>query len=127
MTPAEVVGRFLAAINFHDVDSLTALMTDDFLFVDSVGNRVNGAATMTGGWRAYFSMCPDYWVRADDMIANGDALLLSGEAGGTIDGVSWKIPSAWKAVVSDDRVREWRVFADNTPVYEILAKRAKQA
>jgi ketosteroid isomerase-like protein len=124
MKPAEVVGRFLAAINFHDVDSLAALMSEDFLFVDSLGNRVNGATAMKSGWQAYFSMCPDYWVRADDIMANGDALLLSGEAGGTIDGVSWKIPSAWKAVVGDGQIREWRVFADNKPVYEIIAKRS---
>ena len=123
MKPAEVVGRFLAAINFHDVDSLTALMSDDFLFVDSLGNRVNGATTMKSGWQTYFSMCPDYWVRADDIMANGEAVLLSGEAGGTIDGVAWRIPSAWKAVVNDGQIREWRVFADNKPVYEILAKR----
>ena len=123
MKPAEVVGRFLAAINLHDVEILTRLMADDFLFVDSLGNRVNGAATMTRGWEAYFSMCPDYWVRADDVMASGDALLLSGEAGGTIDGVAWQIPSAWKAVVNDGQIREWRVFADNTPVYEILIKR----
>jgi ketosteroid isomerase-like protein len=34
MKPAEVVDRWLTAINVHDVDGLTALMADDFLFVD---------------------------------------------------------------------------------------------
>jgi cation transport regulator ChaC len=81
---------------------------------------------MKGGWQAYFAMCPDYWVRADTVMADGNMLLVTGEAGGTIDGVAWTIPSAWKAVVSDGLVREWRVFADNKPVYEILAKRLRQ-
>ena len=122
-TSREVLQRWLAAINVHDVDRLAALMADGFLFVDSLGNRVNGAATMRAGWQAYFTMCPDYWVRADTVMADGTILLVTGEAGGTIDGVAWTTPSAWKAVVSDGLVREWRVFADNKPVYEILAKR----
>ena len=31
--------------------------------------------------------------------------------------------AAWKAVMRDGKVMEWRVFADNKPVYEILARR----
>ena len=78
---------------------------------------------MEKGWRSYFTLCPDYWVRGDQVMTEGDTLLVSGEAGGTIDGVPWKIPAAWRAIIRDDRVAEWQVFADNTPVYKILAKR----
>jgi hypothetical protein len=49
--------------------------------------------------------------------------LAGGEAGGTIDGVGGKVPAAWKAVVADGLVVEWRVFADNKAVYEILGRR----
>lgn len=31
----------------------------------------------------------------------------------------------WRAVIRDGSVVEWQVFADNEPVYEILAKRGK--
>jgi ketosteroid isomerase-like protein len=58
-----------------------------------------------------------------DVIAKGGMVLAVGEAGGTIDGVTWRTPAAWKAVIRDGRVAEWRVFADNKPVYEILARR----
>jgi len=78
---------------------------------------------METGWMGYFSMCPDYWIRIDTVMDKAGGVLAVGEAGGTIDGQSWRIPAAWKAVVRDDRVAEWRVFADNKPVYEILAKR----
>ena len=57
------------------------------------------------------------------MIAEGDIVLAVGEAGGTIDGVLWRTPAAWKAVTRDGKVVEWRVFADNKPVYEILTRR----
>lgn len=125
MDPTETAGKFLAAINAHDVDALAALMTPDFLFVDSLGQRMVGGQRMEVGWRGYFIMCPDYWVRADYLIAREETVLAAGEAGGTIDGQSWRIPAAWKGVIRDGRVTEWRVFADNKPVYEILARRAR--
>ena len=77
---------------------------------------------MEAGWTGYFSMCPDYWIRTDYLMEEAGVFLAVGEAGGTIDGQSW-IPAAWKVVVRDDKVAEWRVFADNKPVYEILARR----
>lgn len=123
MNPAEILKQFVSAINNHDVKALTALMMADHLFVDSVGNRVHGAASMEAGWRGYFAMCPDYWIHTDYVIAEDDVALAVGEAGGTIDGVSWRTPAAWKAGIRNGKVMEWRVFADNKPVYEILARR----
>jgi ketosteroid isomerase-like protein len=123
----EILRRWLAAINDHDVGTLVALMAPAFVFVDSLGNQVQGAAKMAAGWQAYFAMCPNFWVRADHVSGDGPTLLLVGEAGGTIDGEAWRIPSAWSAVVRHGKIWEWRVFADNKPVYEILARRAGQA
>jgi ketosteroid isomerase-like protein len=120
----EILQQWLTAINVGDVATLTALMASAFVFVDSLGNQVQGAAKMAAGWQAYFAMCPDYWVRADHVMGDAATLLLSGEAGGTIDGVAWKIPSAWSAIIRHGKIWEWRVFADNKPVYEILAKRS---
>ena len=123
---AETFKQFVTAINGHDVQALTGLMTPDHLFVDSMGNRMHTATSMEVGWRAYFAMCPDYWIQTDHVMAEGGAVLAVGEAGGTIDGVSWRTPAAWQAVIRDGKVVEWRVFADNKPVYEILARRQQQ-
>jgi ketosteroid isomerase-like protein len=122
-TSADTLKQWLMAINTHDVGALATLMAEDHVFVDSLGNRVSGASSMEAGWRAYFALCPDYWVRADNFMAESDTMLLAGEAGGTIDTTSWRIPAAWKAVIRDGRVVEWHVFADNKPVYEIMARR----
>jgi hypothetical protein len=100
-------------------------MAPDFVFVDSLANRVDGATSMEAGWVGYFALCPDYWIRADDAIANDETVLVAGEAGGTIDGESWRTPAAWKAVIRSGHILEWRVFADNKPVYEILARRPR--
>jgi ketosteroid isomerase-like protein len=118
-----VFRHWLSAINSHDVTALTTLMAADHLFVDSLGTRVPGVKSMEAGWRGYFLMCPDYWIRADHVMAADDTVLAAGEAGGTIDGESWRTPAAWKAVIRDGRVVEWQVFADNKRVYEILGRR----
>jgi ketosteroid isomerase-like protein len=120
---AEIFRQFVAAINSHDVKTIASPMTADHAFVDPLGNRVDGATTMESGWRGYFAMCPDYCVRTDDVAAKCDVALAVGEAGGTISGAAWRTPAAWKAVIRDGKVAEWRVFADNKPVYEILARR----
>jgi ketosteroid isomerase-like protein len=118
-----VFDQWVAAINGHDVAALTALMPADFVFVDALGNRVEGARSMEAGWRGYFAMCPDYWIRVEHVMVEGVTLLAAGEAGGTIDGEKWRTPAVWKVVIRDGSVAEWRVFADNKPVYEILGKR----
>jgi ketosteroid isomerase-like protein len=123
MNPNEIFAQWVAAINGHDVAAMTALLAANHVFVDSLGNRVEGAKSMAAGWRGYFAMCPDYWIRVDRVMAEGDTLLSAGEAGGTIDGESWRVPAAWKAVIRDGEIVEWRVFADNKPVYEILGRR----
>jgi ketosteroid isomerase-like protein len=123
LSAKEIFNQWIAAINGHDVAALAALMAPKHVFVDALGNRVEGARSMQSGWRGYFAMCPDYWIRVDHRMAEGDTLLSTGEAGGTIDGESWRIPAAWKAVIRDGSVAEWRVYADNKPVYEILGRR----
>lgn len=122
-SPAGTFEQFVVALNSHDLETLTSLMTEDHLFVDSLGNHVRGANIMQAGWRSYFTMCPDYWIRIRTLLSEGDTILSTGDAGGTIDGVSWRIPAAWEALIRDGCVSEWRVFADNKPVHEILAHR----
>jgi ketosteroid isomerase-like protein len=123
MDPEEVFALFVTAINRHDPQTLASLMTPDHAFIDSLGNRITGAASMEAGWRGYFAMCPNYWIRTDRIMAKDNVILAAGAAGGSIDNETWQTPAAWKAITREDRIAEWQVFADNKPVYEILAKR----
>lgn len=120
MDDIETVLEFLNRINQRDVDRLAEWMTEDHVFVDSLGNQVRGREKMRGGWRGYYSMCPDYWVSHAEIFRNGNMVAVFGAAGGTIKGTPWRTPSAWLAVVQNGLVKEWRVYADNKPVYDIL-------
>jgi ketosteroid isomerase-like protein len=129
LNPIETVLAFLDAINRHDAERLAELMTEDHRFVDSLGKCMQGRETMRNGWLGYFTLCPDYWVSREELFHTGRTVAAFGSAGGTISmggqllpENKWEVPAAWRAVVEDGLIQEWRVYADNQPVYDILAK-----
>jgi len=116
-------------INQRDADKLAELMTEDHVFIDSLGQSIHGREKMRAGWRGYYAFCPDYWVSHEEIFQNGNLVAAFGSAGGTIaaDGKlppenKWRASAAWLAVVENGLVKEWQVYADNKPVYDIMAR-----
>jgi len=133
MSSIETVLDFLDRINKKDADKLAELMTEDHVFIDSLGNTVRGREKMRAGWRGYYSFCPDYWVSHEEIFADGNIVAVFGAAGGTISTNGklppenkWRTSTAWLAVVENSLVKKWQVYADNKPVYEIMAKARPQ-
>ena len=130
----DVAMAFVTKINEHDVDGLVALMTPDHVFVDALGNTFRGAEQMRQGWKGYFAMFPDYAIEVRDELNRGNLVAMFGTARGTF-AVSgklvrenfWEIPAAWKAVVRDGLVAEWRVYCDNDAARKIMAANPAKA
>jgi len=123
----DVALAFVEQINRRNVSGLAALMTEDHRFVDGLGQEVRGRDKMEQGWRGYFAWFPDYSIRVDVAFSSGNVVALFGTAQGTYAAkghsraeTHWEIPAAWKAVVRGERIREWRVYADNEPVWKIM-------
>ena len=125
----QVAQRFVNAINAHDVDALAKLMSSGHEFVDSLGKRFPASAMQTG-WQQYFAMVPDYWIKVDQVVSEGNVVILCGGAGGTYvpkGGTmrpenKWETPAVWRALVSDGTVSEWRVYCDNEPIREKMRR-----
>jgi ketosteroid isomerase-like protein len=123
LTSLSAAKKFADKINAHDVKGLIALMTDDHVFVDSLGNKSTRPA-IEAGWESYFAMVPDYWIRVDREIINRDTVVLIGAAGGTYSpskGIMkkenrWSTPAVWIVRISGERVAEWRIYSDNEPI-----------
>ncbi len=118
--PKSVVLSFINRINQHDVEALTAFMSKNHLFVDSLGNSVKGRKKMAEGWTGYFTLFPDYHISVTEMFQRGSTFAVLGTASGTYtprgkskNDNKWRVPAAWKARVEGNQVSEWRVFADN--------------
>jgi ketosteroid isomerase-like protein len=129
MTPIEAAHAFADAINARNVEALFALMSDDHVFVDSLGHRIEGREKMKTGWAGYYLMVPDYSITVEETFATGDTVVLLGTAQGTYAKSGemrpenwWKIPAAWRAQIRGSLVAEWRVYADNDPMRRLMAK-----
>jgi ketosteroid isomerase-like protein len=131
-SPEAVARAFAEAINRQNVGELTDLMTEDHVFIDSLGARVAGREAMRAGWIGYFRMVPDYTITVTEAFSAGAIVVLLGTAQGTLaaDGRilpenHWQTPAAWRALIRAAQIAEWRVYADNEPVRQLLARQQK--
>jgi len=127
--PESVAEAFVRAINRHDVDELVGLMSSGHCFTDSLGNRTIGLEKLRFAWSSYFQMVPDYAVAIDETLISGPVVVLLGLAQGTfsrdrilLDQNRWQTPIAVRAFVEDGLIAEWRIYADNEPIRQVIAK-----
>jgi hypothetical protein len=82
---------------------------------------------MRGGWVGYFGMVPDYRLAVEQWLADGSTVVMLGTASGTYSPNGsldpkhrWTTPVACRATVRGDLVAEWRVYADNEPIRQLM-------
>ena len=124
-----VAHAFIRAINRQNVDALAELMTPEHRFIDSLGNSLEGREKMRAGWAAYFRMVPDYTVAIEETFCDGPVVAMLGMAQGTYAPQGemkpenhWTTPTAFRAFIEDGKVAEWRVYCDNEPIRQRMAK-----
>ncbi len=123
----DVAISFVEAVNAGDVDGLAALMTDDHTFVDSAGTVASGRDNMRTGWRQFYEMFPDYEIEITETLHHGATVALFGSWSGTFSGKDGPVPenrvegpAAWKAIVADDKIKFWQVYADHTRTARVM-------
>ena len=129
MSAETVTRRFVDAINRRDPDAIAELMTSDHRFIDGMGEIVEGQERMRQGWKGYFDMVPDYYIKVSEAFESGDIVVMLGIAGGTFTNDAtlklennWEVPAAWRAVVEGDKIKQWQVYADNEPIRKIMRR-----
>lgn len=72
----DVVNRFNAAFNRHDVDAVMAAMTEDCVFENTYpppdGERYEGQAAVRAFWESFFASSPHAHFETEDSFASGD-------------------------------------------------------
>ncbi|MEP7145748.1 MAG: Type 1 glutamine amidotransferase-like domain-containing protein [bacterium] len=126
MEVLKTVINFIEKINEQDTEGLSELMSDNHIFIDSMGTVVNGKKEMKNAWRNYFKWFPDYKISIKNTLLTDDSVGIFGTAKGTfgVDDSSendkFEIPAAWRAKVKSNLIAEWQVFADNETVRDII-------
>ncbi len=82
---------------------------------------------MVSSWEQYFRMFPDYEIRIESILAYKAIVAVFGSASGTYNGKRGlvpqnriEMPAAWKAIVTEGKVRHWQVYADWTEGCRII-------
>ncbi|MEW6051500.1 MAG: nuclear transport factor 2 family protein [Candidatus Zixiibacteriota bacterium] len=101
---------FNDCITRHDLEGLSALMTEDHTFIDRDNNTVKGKAAMTNAWREFFKQFPDYKNTFMRVEARGDKVVMIGYA--TWSKGAEPDPAIWVARIENGLVMEWRIYYD---------------
>ena len=122
-----IVQAFNNAINEGNVELLSSLMTEDHTFIDATGASHSGAKEMIEGWKEFFRVFPDYKNNFENILQDGNLVVALGTACGTYNGNRGLIPenriewtAAWKAIVENDKIKIWQVYADWTEGMKII-------
>lgn len=125
----KTVKAFNDAITAGDAELMASLMAEDHTFIDAQGTVVVGIEKMTEGWKGFFRMFPDY---KNEFEINGNMVAAFGTASGTYNGNRGlvpenkiKMPSAWKAIVENGKIKLWQVYADWTEGSRIIEEDGK--
>ena len=108
--PKLIALQFNECINNQDVDGLAELMTEDHTFIDREGKSGHTKEVMVRGWMEFFRMFPKYRNTFTRIQSKDNLVFIVGSA-------YWSEeqpydPVLWTAIIVEDRVQEWRVYAD---------------
>lgn len=127
MKSKDVVLVYVDAINRHDVEAMDTLMTKNYKFIDTYDNQTVGKDTMLEGWKGYFSWFPDYLIEVEEMFIDTNRIAVFGYASASYHGNKktneksyWRLPAAWKAVVTDNKISLWKVVCDSKIPYAVM-------
>lgn len=90
-----------------------------------------GRERVKAAWADYFYVVPDYTIAVQEILCEGPVAVILGVVRGTYapDGEmdpknKWETPAAFRALIADGKVAEWRVFADNEPMRKLAQNTA---
>ncbi len=110
--PKLIVLLFNEQINNQDLTTLTDMMTEDHVFIDSEGDVVRGKEEMTTAWKEFFTSYPDYRNIFIRLESRGNLVAIRGYSECSYTPLQG--PALWTALIRDGKVAEWRVY-DDTP------------
>lgn len=109
--PKLVALQFNECINNQDLEGLKHLMTEDHVFIDRDGNVGRPREAMILGWQKFFEAFPAYRNTFKRVESTDNLVVILGYA-------YWSEeqpydPVIWTAVIVDDLVGEWHIYADS--------------
>ena len=111
----DTVIKFVEAINNQNLPLIIDMMSEDFYFIDTYGNKENKEQMKTG-WQGYFDWFPDYLIEIYDYIESDKFSMIIGKASASYLGNEekyWELPACWKVIIKGNQIQTWQVFCDS--------------
>jgi ketosteroid isomerase-like protein len=94
-TTAEVIERFNAAVNAHDLDALRTVMADDIVFENTNpapdGTRYAGFEAVAAFWVKWFAANPGATIETEETFVAGDRAVVRWVYRKLRDGKPWHL------------------------------------
>ena len=108
--PKLIVLQFNECINNRDLDGLSHLMADDYVFIDSTNDVQIGKENSIQGWARFFDQFPDYLNHFTTLESKDNCVLVIGHSTCSHEGLHG--PAIWTAKVENGLIVEWRIYLD---------------
>lgn len=108
-----LVGRFVAALNAHDVQTIESLLTEDFTYIDSWREGVRGRDKVMAALRTLIATDPDFGIEVDKMDWRDPHVLMTGRANSRRFGMGRR--AVWQVLVRDGLLAEYQAWAEGGP------------
>ena len=120
--------QFNDCINSQNLISLVDLMTDNHLFIDSANNSIVGKLNNKESWKKFFDLFPDYQNIFEVVNSKNSTVIMQGYSVCSDDRLN-NFRAIWVAQITDNKVKEWRVYLDTEEnrckLFDLLAKGQK--
>ena len=111
----DTIMKFVEAINNKNLTYINDMMSENFYFIDTYGDKTNKEQMKTG-WQEYFDWFPDYLIEVFNYIEGDDFSMIIGKASASYRGNKekyWEFPACWKVIVTGNKIQSWQVFCDS--------------
>jgi limonene-1,2-epoxide hydrolase len=121
----KIVKDFLKAVNDNNIQAMESLLAETHIFIDSNENEIAGRSKVIKMWKRHFEQVDAYSVKVDKMFSKEGCVVFTGEVSGYIRDDNyvdkfWSLPLAWKAKVENEKIKQWQVFENAQPVWDLL-------
>lgn len=105
--------RFVEALNSHDLDAMAALMTEDFCYIDSWREGVEGREAVLAGLSSLFEGDPGFCIEVEQITYRTPHVLMSGRITSARFGDNRR--AVWRVTCDGERLSQWQSWADGGP------------
>ena len=118
--PKTIALKFNDCITHADIEGLSALMTEDHVFIDMANNRIEGKDNnIVQTWNPFFNLYPGYRNIFENIIERKSTVIMQGYSICS-DQILNNIRAIWVAEIINNKVSLWHIYSDTKENREIF-------